>query len=106
MADRYLAKIVPAVGPAIKRGDLGAVVAAATALLRDHPSYTVAIRRDTSHVRHSIRIRRDGDTHEVTGHADTAYVVRPDEVADDLADVTTIITNLGLPARQPTQEHP
>lgn len=101
---KYMAHVIPATGSPLKRGDIAAVVTAAIRLLDTSPSYTVTIRPSDNETkpRHSIHLRKTGDTILVSAHPGQTYTARPAEIERDIDEITTVLRNLGTPATKET----
>lgn len=101
---KYRAYVVPVLGKPIAHGDLGAVLSEVGRLLRDHPGYTVAI-RSVSHGRvessHSILVSRSlTGVYRVEDRPANGRPTDTRRMVADLAEVRTVLTNLGHPIHQ------
>lgn len=102
--NRFVAYVVPAVGAApVKRGDLGAVIAAVDRLLTSHPGYTVTVRRAERH-QASVHVHRHPDGYQLTLVPNAGYGPRLTKDDALLADVRLVFTNLGAPIHNPQEQ--
>ncbi len=104
---KFRAYIVPALGKPFVQGDLGWVMSSVMGLLRTHPGYTIAVR--------SVMSGKSESTHSILVSTSVTGGVRvqerpangcpgdPRRMAVDLAEVRTVLTNLGHRIHQPEE---